>query len=162
MSNPNILLTRIDNRLVHGQVGVTWVNYLGANLLLVANDEVSNDEVRQNLMDMVVSEGISTRYFSLKKTISVISKASPRQKIFLVVQTPQDVLTLKRGGVPINYVNIGNMHFAEGKKQIASTVSVDKDDIHAFKELDALGVKCEIQGVPGEHIKNIFDLIEKG
>ena len=21
---PNILLTRIDNRLVHGQVGVTW------------------------------------------------------------------------------------------------------------------------------------------
>ncbi|EOS1086202.1 PTS sugar transporter subunit IIB, partial [Escherichia coli] len=24
MSSPNILLTRIDNRLVHGQVGVTW------------------------------------------------------------------------------------------------------------------------------------------
>lgn len=54
MSGPNILLTRIDNRLVHGQVGVTWVNHLGANLLVVANDKVSEDEVQQNLMDMVL------------------------------------------------------------------------------------------------------------
>ena len=34
MSSPNILLTRIDNRLVHGQVGVTWTSTFGANLLL--------------------------------------------------------------------------------------------------------------------------------
>lgn len=38
---PNIVLTRIDNRLVHGQVGVTWVNSVGANLLVVVDDEVS-------------------------------------------------------------------------------------------------------------------------
>lgn len=35
MSSPNILLTRIDNRLVHGQVGVTWTSTIGANLLVV-------------------------------------------------------------------------------------------------------------------------------
>ncbi|MDA6329317.1 PTS sugar transporter subunit IIB, partial [Escherichia coli] len=32
MTSPNILLTRIDNRLVHGQVGVTWTSTIGANL----------------------------------------------------------------------------------------------------------------------------------
>ena len=37
MSSPNILLTRIDNRLFHGQVGVTWTSTIGANLL----DEVA-------------------------------------------------------------------------------------------------------------------------
>ncbi|MGL4861348.1 MAG: PTS sugar transporter subunit IIB [Enterobacteriaceae bacterium] len=36
MTTPNIVMTRIDNRLVHGQVGVTWLSALGANLLLVA------------------------------------------------------------------------------------------------------------------------------
>ena len=40
---PNILLTRIDNRLINGQAGVTWTKTLGANLLLVANDAVAND-----------------------------------------------------------------------------------------------------------------------
>lgn len=43
---PNILLTRIDNRLIHGQVGVTWTKTLGANLLLVANDAVANDPMQ--------------------------------------------------------------------------------------------------------------------
>ena len=78
MSTPNILMTRIDNRLVHGQVGVTWVNALGANLLLVANDSAAQDPVQQNLMDMVIAEGIQTRYFTLQKTIDIIGKASER------------------------------------------------------------------------------------
>lgn len=47
MSSPNILLTRIDNRLVHGQVGVTWTSTIGANLLVVVDDDVAQDEIQQ-------------------------------------------------------------------------------------------------------------------
>lgn len=161
MSIPNILWVRVDNRLVHGQVGVTWANHLGANLLLVANDEVAHDKVRQDLMDMVVSDGVQTRYFTLQKTIDIIGRASPRQKIFLVIKTPEDALTLKKGGVPIKHLNIGNMHFSEGKRQIAPTVSIDENDTQTFHELDQLGVVCEIQGVPGERSRNILELISK-
>ncbi len=39
MTSPNILLTRIDNRLVHGQVGVTWTSTIGANLLVVVGSD---------------------------------------------------------------------------------------------------------------------------
>lgn len=158
MSGPNLLLTRIDNRLIHGQVGVTWSNHLGANLVIVANDKVSEDEVQQNLMDMVLPDMIQTRYFTLQKTIDVIHKAAPRQKIFLVVRDVHDVLTLKEGGVPIDHVNVGNMHFEEGKKQIASTVSVDDKDIEAFKRLDELGVELDLRRVPEERGQNIIDL----
>ena len=48
----NILLTRIDNRLVHGQVGVTWTSSLGANLLVVVDDEAADDKLQQQLMTM--------------------------------------------------------------------------------------------------------------
>ena len=44
MSEPNIYLTRIDNRLIHGQVGVTWTRTLGVNLILVADDEAAHAE----------------------------------------------------------------------------------------------------------------------
>lgn len=54
---PNIVLCRIDERLIHGQVGVQWVGFAGANLVLVANDEVAEDPVQQNLMEMVLAEG---------------------------------------------------------------------------------------------------------
>ena len=49
---PNIVLTRIDNRLVHGQVATQWCGSIGANLILVANDEVAGNTLRQGLMDM--------------------------------------------------------------------------------------------------------------
>ncbi|WP_267340314.1 MULTISPECIES: PTS N-acetylgalactosamine transporter subunit IIB [unclassified Gilliamella] len=160
MNIPNILMTRIDNRLVHGQVGVTWVNALGANLLLVANDNAAQDPVQQNLMDMVIAERIQTRYFTLQKTIDIIGKAAERQKIFIVCKTPHDVLTLVKGGVPIKFVNVGNMHFSEGKKQIHKTVSIDEEDIAAFKELEKLGVKCEIRRVPDEAGQKIIDLLD--
>jgi N-acetylgalactosamine PTS system EIIB component len=159
MTTPNILLTRIDNRLIHGQVGVTWVNHLGANLVLVANDKAAKDKVQQSLMDMVLPDVIQARYFSLQKTIDVIHKASPRQKIFLVVKDVHDALTLKEGGVPIDHINIGNMHYEEGKKQISATVSVDEKDIEAFKRLDELGVTLDVRGVPNEKGQNIMDLI---
>ncbi|WP_032115296.1 PTS N-acetylgalactosamine transporter subunit IIB [Candidatus Arsenophonus nilaparvatae] len=159
MSPPNILMTRIDNRLIHGQVGITWTNSLGANLVVVANDEAANDPIQQSLMDMVVSDGVQTRYFTLQKTIDIIHKAAERQKIFIVCKTPQDVLTLVKGGVPIDFVNIGNMHFCEGKKQIHKTVSVDNNDIDAFHQLNQLGITCEIRRVPDESGENITNLL---
>lgn len=156
---PNILLTRIDNRLIHGQVGVTWTNHLGANLVLVANDEVAKNEVRQNLMDMVLPETIETRFFSLEKTINVIQKAADRQKIFIVVETPQDLLKLVEGGVPIRNVNVGNMHYEEGKEQISSTVSVTDDDKKTFRKLNEKGVELDLRRVPDEKGQNIIELI---
>ena len=98
MAEPNILLTRIDNRLIHGQVATQWNSTLGSNLILVANDEVSTNTMRQNLMKMAAPTGVQTRFFSIQKTIDVIHKASPAQKIFIVLDSPQDALKLVEGG----------------------------------------------------------------
>ena len=91
---PNIVLTRIDNRLVHGQVATQWCGTIGANLILVANDEVAGNKLRQGLMDMAAPAYASMRYWTIEKTISTIHKASDKQLIFIVCENPQDVLTV--------------------------------------------------------------------
>lgn len=154
------MITRIDNRLIHGQVGMTWVNHLGANLILVANDQVAGDPVQQNLMDMAAPTTVETRYFTLQETIDKIHLAGDWQKIFLVIKTPQDALKLVQGGVPIDVLNIGNMHFSEGKKQITSTVSVDESDKAAIKGLMDAGVKIEIRRVPDEPVTDVAKVFE--
>lgn len=154
MAEPNILLTRIDNRLIHGQVATQWNGTLGANLILVANDKVAQDKVRQGLMDMAAPSGVQTRYFTLQKTIDIIHKASPKQKIFIIAENPSDVLKLVEGGVPIKKLNIGNMHMAEGKRQVATTVAVDDTDVAAFKKLKELGVELSIQRVPSTPVED--------
>lgn len=156
---PNILLTRIDNRLIHGQVATMWTGVIGANLLLVANDAVATDEFRQGLMNMAAPAYAQTRYFSIEKTCQIIGKASDAQKIFIICETPQDVLRLVEGGVPIKKCNIGNMHMADGKRQVATTVAVDDADVAAFKKLQELGVELEIKRVPdtaAEDVEKLF------
>lgn len=157
---PNIVLTRIDNRLIHGQVATQWTNVIGANLILVANDTVASNKMRQSLMDMAAPNGVATRYFSIQKTIDVIHKAAERQKIFIICETPQDVLKLVEGGVPIKKVNIGNMHMAEGKRQVAQVVAVDDSDVEAFKKLRDKGVELEIRKVPTESAENVEKLFK--
>ena len=157
---PNILLTRIDNRLVHGQVATQWCGSIGANLILVANDAVEKDTVRQGLMDMAAPSYASMRYWSLQKTIDNIHRAADRQLIFIVCETPEDVLKLVEGGVPIKKVNIGNMHMAEGKRQVAGSVAVDDKDVAAFAKLKELGVELEIRRVPSEASESVDKLFK--
>ncbi|WP_087025099.1 PTS N-acetylgalactosamine transporter subunit IIB [Thaumasiovibrio subtropicus] len=156
---PNIVLSRIDERLVHGQVGVQWVGFAGANIIVVANDEVAEDSIQQNLMEMVLAEGIAIRFWSIQKVIDNIHKASDRQKILLVAKTPADFLKMVEGGVPIEEINVGNMHFVEGRKQIHKTVSVNDEDIASFEQLKARNVKCNVQGVPTEPATDVFELL---
>ena len=156
---PNILAARIDNRLIHGQVGMTWVNSLQANLILVANDKVSEDTVQQSLMDMVVPNGVQTRYFSVEKNAKVINKASDRQKILLVVKDVIDVKRLRDLGLRIDTWIVGNMHFSEGKKQITSTVSLDEEQIGIFKELIQDKISFIIKGIPSDAGQDLSKLI---
>ncbi|MGL5161461.1 MAG: PTS N-acetylgalactosamine transporter subunit IIB, partial [Plesiomonas shigelloides] len=101
---PNIVLSRIDERLVHGQVGVQWVGFANANIIVVANDEVAADQIQQNLMEMVLAEGIAIRFWTVQKTIDTIHKAAARQRILLVCRTPKDFRQLVEGGVPVTQI----------------------------------------------------------
>lgn len=148
---PNILLTRIDNRLIHGQVGVTWTMTLGANLLVVTDDEAAGNPLMQQLMEATAkSSGAGIRFFTVQKTIDIIHKASESQKIFLVCKTPKEVRQLVEGGVPISEVNVGNMHFSPGKKQISKKVYVNDEDLADLKFLQDSGINLYIQDVPGD------------
>lgn len=157
MAEPNILLARIDNRLVHGQVGVTWTTSLGANLILVVDDEVAKDTLQQQLM-MIVAEasGVGIRFFTVEHTANIIQKAAPRQKIFIICRTPQEIRRLIDRGVPIKDLNVGNMHFSQGKHQISKKVYVDDKDLEDLHYIKSKGVNVFIQDVPGD-IKEYID-----
>lgn len=157
MGTPNILLTRIDNRLVHGQVGVTWTTSLGANLIVVADDAVAQDKLQQELMSLTAeSSGAGIRFFTLQRTIDIIGKAAPHQRIFLVCKTPSDVRKLIEGGVPIKEVNVGNMHFMQGKHPLSKKVYVDEKDLEDLRYIKSKGINVYIQDVPGD-LKEYID-----
>lgn len=153
---PNILMVRIDNRLVHGQVGVTWTSSLGANLLVVVDDAAAKDPVQQQLMTMTADNaGVGIRFFSIEQTVNVIHRASPEQKIFMICKTPETARKLHDGGVPMAKLNVGNMHFSEGKEPLTNKVYVDAEDLVHLRHMRDNGTIVFIQDTPGDPKRGI-------
>ena len=149
MAKNNILLTRIDNRLIHGQVVCNWAGTVGANLIVVVDDETANSETEKNIMKLAASSlGFDSRFFTVQHTIDVIAKASADQKILLVCKTPETLRKLIEGGVEIKKVNIGNMHFSEGKKKISDKVYVNDKEMDDLKFIKSKVDEIYIQDTP--------------
>ncbi|CZQ95950.1 MULTISPECIES: PTS sugar transporter subunit IIB [Trichococcus] len=134
MNQPNVKMLRIDERLIHGQ-GQLWLNSLGVNLVIVANDEAATNPIQQTLMKTVVSKDIGMRFFSIDKTNEVIFKASPQQTIFVVVKSPEDALRLVEGGFPIKEINIGNIHSDQGKQKVSQFIYLGEKDKESLRTL---------------------------
>ncbi|XNM59970.1 PTS sugar transporter subunit IIB [Escherichia coli] len=121
---PNIVLSRIDERLIHGQVGVGWVGFAGASTVLVADDEVPKYGTTKPDGNGT-GAGIRLRFWTLQKVIDNIHRAANRQKILLVSKTPANFLTLVKGGVAVNRINVGNVLYANNELRIAKPGSGD-------------------------------------
>lgn len=134
MTESNIKAIRLDERLIHGQ-GRLWISNLGVNLVIVANDKVAKSHIQQELMSSLMPDSVGIRFFTLQETIDKIYKASPRQTIFIIVKSAEDVLKLAEGGVPIKELNVGNIHMKEGKKRLTNFIAVDEKDLNALKTL---------------------------
>ena len=65
---------------------------------------------------------------------------------------------LAKAGVPIEKLNIGNMHMASGKRQVSSSVAVDDTDVATFKELQDAGVELEIRRLPSTPVEDLDKL----
>lgn len=146
---PKILMARIDNRLVHGQVGTAWTRFLQANLIIVADDDVAHDDLQKSMMRLIADiSNADIRFFTIQETIDRISYASDEQHILLVTKTPQQMRKLVDNNVPITEVNIGNMHGADGKKQYYPSVFLDQNDISDIHFMIEHGINVVAQTTP--------------
>lgn len=158
MSKPNIIATRIDARLLHGQASL-WMQSNGCNLVILADDEASTNEMQKDLMDTTVPDGVGSRYFTLKQTMDVIHKAAPEQKIFLVVRNLENCKKLIDGGVPMDEINIGNVHEGDGTHAYTSHVKLNKKEEDIIIELAKKGVKFNTKTLPGIE-KGKIDIVD--
>ena len=149
MAKNNILLTRIDNRLIHGQIVCLWAGAVGANLIVVAHDETAENQIEQSVMRMAASSlGYDTRFFTVQKTIDIIDKASSDQKILLICQNPHDLRRIIEGGVEIKEVDIGNLYYDKGDKKLSDKVAVSEEELKDLNYIKTHVDKIYIQDTP--------------
>lgn len=157
-----IALARIDDRLIHGQVVTIWSKEAKCQRIIVCNDDVAKDEIRKTLLTQVAPPGVKAHVVDVEKAVRVIKNPKYENDIVLLLFTnPTDVLRLVEAGVDIKSVNVGGMSFKEGKIQVTGAVSVNDEDIRAFKALNDRNIELEIRKVASDSKSFIMPLIEK-
>jgi mannose/fructose/sorbose-specific phosphotransferase system IIB component len=144
-----VLLYRVDDRLIHGQVVVGWGRYLKADAIWVCSDRVAEDEFARTMMEMGAPADVKVEVLPLAEAAPKLGNGEPTSRAAIVLfETPADALRLVEADVTIARLNVGGMHFRPGKRQIMEGVSVDEGDCAAFYELAARGVEIYVQIVP--------------
>jgi len=155
-------LARIDDRLIHGQVATRWTKETNVRRIIVVSDEVAADTVRKTLLTQVAPPGVTAHVVDVAKMVRVYNNPKyAGERVMLLFTNPTDVVRLVDEGVKITSVNIGGMAFRQGKTQVNNAVSVDEQDIAAFKKLNAQGIELEVRKVSSDQRLKMMDLISK-
>jgi PTS system mannose-specific IIB component len=157
-----IVLARIDDRLIHGQVATVWSKETKCERIIVCNDDVANDNIRKTLLVQVAPPGIRVSVVEVEKVIRAYKNPMyENDRVLFLFTNPTDVVKMVEGGVDIKSVNIGGMSFREGKTMLTNFISIDEEDIKAFLKLKERGVELEIRKLPADRKNNPFELLQK-
>jgi fructoselysine/glucoselysine PTS system EIIB component len=156
-----IKLTRIDDRLVHGQVAFTWVSALGIDCLLVANDRVANDDFLKMAFGFAKPPAAKLLIFTVNESIIFLNDAkNSKLKILVLVDCVKDAYTLTQNVSEIQSINFGGLRVKDGASLISKAIAVNEQDVSIIHQMLDKGLELEIRQVPTEEKKLIQDLIK--
>ena len=150
-----IKLVRVDHRLIHGQVALSWTNSIKADCILVANDTVVTDPLQKATLKMACPHNIKVVIKTVEDSIKAINSGkTDKYKLFIVVGSIGDAYQLIKEVPEITRLNLGGTKAREGTKNISKTINVLPDEEKQLKELAASGINLEIQQVPTDTVIN--------
>lgn len=166
-STAKITALRVDDRLIHGQVAMTWTKQLAVQGIVVANDEAANDNTQKMALKMAVPGGIKSLIKPVDEAIRILNnpKAS-RMRILVLTRTVKDALKIRQSVGEIGFLNVGNTGRFDGidvseKLVLTPTIMLTKAEQQALKDLVALDPKTCMQQVPNDEQKLVKDVLDK-
>lgn len=136
-----VLNLRVDERMLHGQVVVSWLKYLGVDTVIVANDDAANNEIEKMSLKMASPKNIKCAVVGVEKAITTLK--DPRaeaKKIMVLVKTIDDALAILQAGIETPSVVIGNYGNivkpdVPNKKLVSKFVRFDEADLTVSRQI---------------------------
>ncbi|MFO7982911.1 MAG: PTS sugar transporter subunit IIB [Desulfuromonadales bacterium] len=156
----SIVLTRIDNRLIHGQVLEAWLPYTHADCIVVANDEVAGTVMQRLMMEAAVPRGIKVVIGTIEEVARLITgHRLDGFRLLVLFANSRDACRAHEAGVSFRKLNLGNMHASKDKVKLSCTIAIDRQDVEYLSRLEAEGVRIVSQCVPQDFEQSWHKLI---
>ena len=151
-----ITLLRVDHRLLHGQVAFSWTQYVGADCILIANDNVPEDELRKTTIKLAKPPSVKLVIKNINDAIeSIKSGVTDKYHLFIVVESVNDAWRIASAVEGIKSINLGGIKAKAGSKNISKAINLLPTEIEQLQQLVGKGVEVEIRQVPNDR-KQLF------
>ncbi|MFL5319072.1 MAG: PTS sugar transporter subunit IIB [Myxococcaceae bacterium] len=153
-------LVRVDNRLIHGQVVEAWLPFLKVDRVVVADDEAASSPLIRAAMGLAVNPNVEVIIQPLS-ALDFGALERDSRKTLLLIRDIGGVVEAASRGLPLSRLNLGNVHFATGRKQLNSSVFLSPEELSQLKMLAEQGVQVEARAVPSERALSFEEIRAK-
>jgi PTS system mannose-specific IIB component len=147
-----IALVRVDNRLLHGQILETWIPRLGIEEVVVADDDAAASELARAAMTLCVPPELPARIVSVRE-VGWAALAAKKAPVLVLVREVAALAQARAAGLgpeQAGRVNVGNVHFAPGRRAVTPSVFLSGDEVEILRSLAAAGFDVEARAIPSE------------
>jgi PTS system mannose-specific IIB component/fructoselysine and glucoselysine-specific PTS system IIB component len=145
-----IALSRVDDRLVHGQVVIGWGRSLGISLIVLVDEGVAASAWEQDLYRMAVPAGVELRFATVAEAASHLDEwqGSPVRTMLLTGDVETMVALHRAAPASVHKINLGGIHHRPGRRERLPYVYLTDDELHALEAVEASGAKVSAQDLP--------------
>jgi len=155
----SIVLYRIDDRLIHGQVVIGWGRPLGADFIVLVDPEVSGSEWEQDLYRMAVPRSVDVIFADVDEARARLPEwQADRRRGILLTGNVHTMAAICRNGSTIPKINLGGIHHQPGRRQRLPYVFLTDDEYQALVALERGGATITAQDVPTAKAVDLDDL----
>ncbi len=145
----SIELFRIDDRLIHGQVVVGWGQSLRIGFIVLVDDGVRASEWEQELYRMGVPPDVAVVFASVDEAARQLPQWQRDGKRGIVLTGDIEAMArLVKASHAVERVNIGGIHFRDGRRERLRYVYLSDEEAAALARLGEAGVEVTAQDVP--------------
>ena len=158
-----ILLFRVDERLIHGQVVIGWGSQLHPDRYLVVDDDLAGSEWEQDLYRLTVGDGTEVLFLTVEQARQrVLEWMNSDERSMLLTRDLDSMLRLARNQLlEGRSVNLGGIHHGEGRKKVRSYLYLDDADRGRVRALEEEGMHVLGRDLPGSLKVGLADLLEE-
>jgi PTS system mannose-specific IIB component/fructoselysine and glucoselysine-specific PTS system IIB component len=146
----SIVLCRIDDRLIHGQVVIGWGRAMGIDLIILVDDQVATSEWEQELYRMAVAPEIEVRFVTVTDAASHMADWQSNGKRGLVLTGDLETMATLRASNPevVQRINLGGIHHRAGRRERLPFLYLTDQELGTLRALEAGGAVITAQDLP--------------
>lgn len=146
-----IVLTRIDDRLIHGQVMTAWVKKTRANQILIIDDEVAKDEFMREVLKMSAPNGIDIVVKGLMDAVEFLNQQEDKNnRLIILVKGPAVIEQLLENEIMIDKLIVGGMGAKAERRVLYKNISASEEERAIFKRMIDRKIPVVIHIIPDQ------------